>query len=394
MFLTHSHKGYALKYRIIGADLETAQSVELVVDTNSRDELVGIARNKGILISDIIELDQTELNSELHSDNRIREQMLAEKLGVGVKELQENLKTGRVVGLLAGFGCVIPIGVLLCLTGIGICLGIPLIFAGLILPVIMPFMLLNEAKDKHKDRNGSYAHDSGAETTPPFSVKHVPARPLESVGHSIPDKQAKKLTENTLDLTAYWLETPIKLNRRYETPGGSKVTTVNACVDICYAIRSNEYDIISVTESNSSSIMGSSHSINYSSKRTGEAWYETYLCTKQQLYDATISELGNPKSGLRSILDKKRKFSERQNAADSMAAALNSNADFEEIERIYTSAKSAVDLSFTYTKDDCSSEIRMVTVVAIKGKSLRARDHKDQRVKSFRIDRISEVSQA
>lgn len=43
---------------------------------------------------------------------------------------------GTVLGFLAGWGCIFWIGFLLCLTGIGAILGVPLILAGLALPFL------------------------------------------------------------------------------------------------------------------------------------------------------------------------------------------------------------------------------------------------------------------
>jgi DNA-directed RNA polymerase subunit RPC12/RpoP len=43
---------------------------------------------------------------------------------------------GLVVGTWLGLGCLIPAGVVLCLTGIGALIGIPLIIAGIVAPIV------------------------------------------------------------------------------------------------------------------------------------------------------------------------------------------------------------------------------------------------------------------
>ena len=197
-----------------------------------------------------------------------------------------------------------------------------------------------------------------------------------------------------MDVIEYWLETPIKLDRKYETPGGSKVSVVSACVDIQYAIKSGKLKIVRVSlSSRGSTIIGSDRPLNHTSNRTGEAWFATGICTPEQLRDAALADARNPESDLRRTISKHIKALKREKAGSSMAAALNSGASISDIEQLLAGSVRSIDLTFTYTKANGTSDIRTATAIAVKGDSLRARDHKDQKVKSFRVDRISNSRQ-
>jgi predicted DNA-binding transcriptional regulator YafY len=73
----------------------------------------------------------------------------------------------------------------------------------------------------------------------------------------------------------------------------------------------------------------------------------------------------------------------------SLADGLNSQASSQEIASLVANAGRGNDIRFTYTKPDGGSSTRTVSVEGVFRSSLRARDHKDGTLKSFRIDRIS-----
>src|ERR1035438_8397569 len=58
---------------------------------------------------------------------------------------------GALQGCLAGWGvsgCLIPLGILLCFTGIGAIVGVPVILAGLLAPVLGPLLGLGALKGR------------------------------------------------------------------------------------------------------------------------------------------------------------------------------------------------------------------------------------------------------
>lgn len=50
------------------------------------------------------------------------------------------LMTDILIGFLVGWLVIVPIGTVLCLTGIGMVLGIPLVLLGLVLPITLPLL--------------------------------------------------------------------------------------------------------------------------------------------------------------------------------------------------------------------------------------------------------------
>jgi predicted DNA-binding transcriptional regulator YafY len=74
-----------------------------------------------------------------------------------------------------------------------------------------------------------------------------------------------------------------------------------------------------------------------------------------------------------------------------LAEAINNHAAPSEIEGLVSATGRGCDVMFTYTKPDGISSVRKVTVQGVSGGSLRARDHADGQVKSFRIERISKA---
>ena len=79
----------------------------------------------------------------------------------------------------------------------------------------------------------------------------------------------------------------------------------------------------------------------------------------------------------------------RDSLVQSLAAALNSQASPDQIAQLISTAGRGNDIVFTYTKPERGSETRRVSVQGVSGNSICARDHKDGKLKNFRIDRIS-----
>jgi hypothetical protein len=193
-----------------------------------------------------------------------------------------------------------------------------------------------------------------------------------------------------LEVEGFWCNTSIKLPFKFRTPLGGNVTIVNICTDIQYIIDSGEINIKNVKMSSSSSI-GNKSAINIASTRTGEAWYVSNLRPKYLLFDVIEKELKSKKSRLRKIMLNKWRANNRSITVQRFIDLINENATFDEISELDASSICGVDLVFKYTKTNTSSEKRYVTVTGLKGNTICARDHKDDKIKSFRIDRISKV---
>lgn len=88
----------------------------------------------------------------------------------------------------------------------------------------------------------------------------------------------------------------------------------------------------------------------------------------------------------------KHPASNRDALANSIADALNAKAAPERISALLPTGGRA-EIVFLYSKPD-GNTTRRVTVVGVSGDSIRAVDHKDNKLKSFLIDRISKARKA
>jgi len=140
--------------------------------------------------------------------------------------------------------------------------------------------------------------------------------------------------------------------------------------------------------------MGSEMTINVASKRTGEAWRTFGICSESHLRDAVERDLSSGESRLRRIMMGKWRDVNRDAFAQSVAEALNSRVPAEELARLIATAGRGNEISFTYTKPNGRSQRRQVSVWGVSGKCIRAEDHKDGKVKNFRIDRITNAARA
>ncbi len=200
---------------------------------------------------------------------------------------------------------------------------------------------------------------------------------------------------NQLVVDAYWCESSVRLPAKVRTPGGSNISVVNVCVDIQYSIDHGNIILQRVQLSRGGGrISGSSTSINVASNRTGEAWFASNICHESQLVDAVQKDLSAKDSRLRRIMMGKWRDVNRESLVQSLADALNSQASPNQIAQLISTAGRGNDIVFTYTKPKGGSETRRVSVQGVSGNSIRARDHKDGKVKNFRIDRISNARNA
>jgi hypothetical protein len=194
----------------------------------------------------------------------------------------------------------------------------------------------------------------------------------------------------TLILEGYWCESEIKLPTKVRTPLGGNITVVTVCVDIRYAVENGDIVVRGVQLSRSR-LMGSGSALNIAAARTGEAWHAAYICPESMLKAVVEADLACEKSRLSRIMRGKWREANRGSLHKSFVEAINDHATPDEIRRLVSEVGSGVHIAFKYAKPDGNSTTRRVTVLGVTGASLRARDHKDDEVKSFRIDRISDV---
>jgi hypothetical protein len=194
----------------------------------------------------------------------------------------------------------------------------------------------------------------------------------------------------TLVVEAFWCESPIKLPTKVQTPLGRRVTVINVCVDVHFSFEDGNVVLQRVALSRGGGrISGSSLPINVSSQRTGEAWYASSIAPESALIEAVKRDLSVDESRLGRIMLGKWRAQNRPALVRSLVDALNAHASPEEIEGLITTAGRGNDIVFTYTKANGASETRRVCVRGVLGNSIRATDRKDEKVKSFRIDRIT-----
>jgi hypothetical protein len=200
---------------------------------------------------------------------------------------------------------------------------------------------------------------------------------------------------SSLAVEAYWCETAIKLPTKVQTPLGSNVSVVKVCVDIYYSIDGDRILIQRVKMARGGgSVMGSTSSINVASDRTGEAWYSSHLCSERYLIEAVEQDLSAKGSRLRKIMMGKWREVNRGSLVVSLTDVLNAHSRPEQIAELISNAGRGNEIVFVYSKPNGEETTRHVTVEGVSGDSIRALDHKDGKVKSFRIDRISRARRA
>jgi hypothetical protein len=186
----------------------------------------------------------------------------------------------------------------------------------------------------------------------------------------------------------FWCETLLKLSNKVQTPLGSKVSVLRVCVDIYYSVKDTDIILKRVQLSRSSRI-GNSLITNVASDRTGEAWQASCICPVSYLVKVVQKDLSIDNSRLRRIMLAKWRDAYHSTNVKSLVDALNSRATPEQIESLIATTGRSNEIIFTYTKPNGVSEIRRVSVMGMLGPLLRARDYKDDKVKSFRLDRIT-----
>lgn len=202
-------------------------------------------------------------------------------------------------------------------------------------------------------------------------------------------KQLVKLTPHTSLIEGWWCDRPVKLLSKVQTPFGSKVTVVSVCVDVLYSVQERTIILRYLALSRSPSI--GPFTTNVASPRTGEAWQACQICSQAQLAEVVRKELLSEGSRLRKLMLGKWYGEHHDVFAKDLTDTLNAGGTPEQIAAIIRLARRGIRLTFIYTKELGQSEKRRVIVQGVSGSMLRAKDMKDGQIKSFRLDRITDV---
>jgi hypothetical protein len=202
-------------------------------------------------------------------------------------------------------------------------------------------------------------------------------------------------SNDRLMIEGYWCVSTVKLPRKVKTPLGSCISVVQVCVDIDFSVQDDNVVVHRVWLSHlGGTISGSSISMNVAAARVGEGWLTSNICTESLLVESVYKDLKRSDSQLQKMMIAKWRSQNRNSFTKSLADALNAHAPSEEIGRLLAINGRGHAIVFRYTKSKGESEIRRVTIEGVSGGSIRALDHKDNTLKSFRIDRISDARNA
>lgn len=196
----------------------------------------------------------------------------------------------------------------------------------------------------------------------------------------------------------------IRLSEPIRTPGGSRVTVLQVCVDVSCALEADEISVIDVNHSRKGvCLVGTDFRMNVASKHTGEAWLSSKIFSRSQLKELIERELARDNSALRRIIMRKahsdglqfprQGFASRHRIPPAaLIKAINGKLPIEEIEKLFQTNSCYREIEFDYTKSDGSCKRRRVIPLSVLGRSLRCRETENDEVKNFRIDRISNVT--
>jgi hypothetical protein len=195
----------------------------------------------------------------------------------------------------------------------------------------------------------------------------------------------------TLRVDSYWCMSGVRLPSRITSPSGSKVLLVDVCVDIDYALEKDRVIVRRVRLSRRGlSLIGSSQRVNVAGTNTSEAWFASNICSEQPLRDAVMAELAIMNSPLLRIMRGKWRSVYGPEDPEPLVDALNSAATPSELIRLLKGRKGSR-ITFTYRKADGQVSTRHVVVRGVRGNCLDAQKQGGGEVKSFRLDRITDV---
>jgi hypothetical protein len=195
-------------------------------------------------------------------------------------------------------------------------------------------------------------------------------------------------------IDGYHLDTSIKLSKPVTTPMQGKVTLLSFCVNIAYSIQGEDIPIIQHVDLWQPDARTNEPlaRCNVFSTRRGEAWHAESF-PGSVLRAAVQNDLAQENSRLRRIMLAKWRDNDPAAFHQSIAEALN-NRNAARINELIARGGRGKALTFAYAKSDGSTRDRKVTLSSVSGNLLRATDLEDGTVKSFRLERISNVRPA
>jgi predicted DNA-binding transcriptional regulator YafY len=113
------------------------------------------------------------------------------------------------------------------------------------------------------------------------------------------------------------------------------------------------------------------------------------MCSDSQLIAVVRDELADKHNRLSKLLLKVWRTQHREIFAQALVDSLNSGTSPESIEELIRAFGGGIPVIFSYTKEDGIAERRRIFVVGASKRSLHGFDQKDDKRKSFRLDRIS-----
>ena len=181
----------------------------------------------------------------------------------------------------------------------------------------------------------------------------------------------------------WWLDTPIRLRAKKAPERTASVSSLTARVDVAFCVEGGRVVLRSVA-------LSKDGEPNLVAVGRGKAWRAGGGAVPAPLpLRAAERDLAGADSRLRRALLAKWNESDPAAAAGLLAAALNGRARADRVGELIGGC--GVDLSFTYTNGEGEATARRVTVQALSGDAIRCLDLSDDKVKSFRLDRISDA---
>ena len=194
---------------------------------------------------------------------------------------------------------------------------------------------------------------------------------------------------HTCYLEHFWCDSTIKLPSPVETPLGGRVTLIRVCVDVEFSL---EREIIVHHVKLCEPEGGGLDRCNVASARIGEAWRASRrICSESQLRAVVDDELADRRGRLRNLMLKVWRIQHREVFAQTLVNCLNGGTSPESIEELIKAFGGGIPVVFSYIKEDGIPERHRVFVNGTSGRCLRGIDQKDEKRKSFRLDRISKA---
>jgi hypothetical protein len=196
----------------------------------------------------------------------------------------------------------------------------------------------------------------------------------------------------SLRIDNWYLSDPIKLPRPILTGFGRRVRVVCPYVDIEYTVQDHSISILYAGMSQTgSTILGSNFRLNITAERIGEAFFVSSISPPSILLDEVTKVAADQRSALRRVMLEKWSKAFPVESSAAFCEAINAKAPVEYLRAIAATEDSGRTVEFTYDSPKRGPEQRKVVLDGFQGDLLRARDCRDGSMKTFRLDRISNV---